>query len=405
MNKLISFVKASCNKNERGAVLVVGLLFVLILTILSIGAMMTTATELKIAANDRSSKQVFYIAEAGTEDGRSRLQAGAGAFPINDNSPTNPNWTAFIGTETRTTQKGYQSSNINHVRYDQLNSSLDYVATITHKLNSLGNILKWGDSNGDGILEENTTVGQIIYVINSEGYTANGASKAVKIDAVKAPPIPSYAALYTKEATTIQGTSALVSGLDHCGAADVPGVLTMATMGTTGKPTITGSPVAFVEHSPIKVDVQKWLDDFKSRANYTYDVNSATLTGMSWGTPTPGATPQDASDCNTKNVVHFNTHSTYVKLSGGSSGCGVLLVEGDLAVNGGFKWYGVVLVTGSITFLGGGEKNVSGAMLAGGTASADLVGGDATIVYCSKAVSDQTDSLPLITLRWLELFS
>ena len=356
MNKLISFVKAPCNKNERGAVLVVGLLFVLILTILSIGAMMTTATELKIAANDRSSKQVFYIAETGTEDGRSRLQSSASAFPINGNSPTNPNWTAFIGTETRATQKGYQSSNSNHVRYDQLNSSLDYVVTIAHKLNSSGNILKWGDSNGDGILEENTTVGQIIYVINSEGYTANGASKAVKIEAVKAPPIPSYAALYTKEATTIQGTSALVSGMDHCGTANVPGVLTMATISTNGHPTIEGSPTTFVEHSSTNVNVQKLIDDFKSRANYTYDVNSATLTGMAWGTPTPGATPQDASSCKNKNVVYFNTHSTYVTLTGGSSGCGVLLVEGDLAVHGGFKWYGVVLVTGSITFLGGERR-------------------------------------------------
>ena len=64
-----------------------------------------------------------------------------------------------------------------------------------------------------------------------------------------------------------------------------------------------------------------------------------------------------------------------------------------------------LLVTGSITFTGGGGKNVTGAMMAGASASADLVGGDAAIVYCSRAISDQTDSLPLITLRWVELFS
>jgi len=81
------------------------------------------------------------------------------------------------------------------------------------------------------------------------------------------------------------------------------------------------------------------------------------------------------------------------------------MVEGDLAVHGGFSWYGVVLVTGSITFTGGGGKNVTGAMLAGGTVSADLVGGDANIVYCSGAVNNQTQYVPLITLRWVELFS
>ncbi len=67
------FKKISFAANERGAVLITGLLLVLVLTILSLAAMMSTATELKIASNDRSAKQVFYVAEAGLEDARSRL--------------------------------------------------------------------------------------------------------------------------------------------------------------------------------------------------------------------------------------------------------------------------------------------------------------------------------------------
>jgi hypothetical protein len=81
-----------------------------------------------------------------------------------------------------------------------------------------------------------------------------------------------------------------------------------------------------------------------------------------------------------------------------------MLVEGDLEVHGGFQWYGVVLVTGSIIFTGGGGKNVTGAVLAGANASADLVGGDANIVYCSTAVNNQTNYMPLVTLRWAEIF-
>jgi hypothetical protein len=65
----------------------------------------------------------------------------------------------------------------------------------------------------------------------------------------------------------------------------------------------------------------------------------------------------------------------------------------------------VVVVTGSITFLRWGGKNATGGMLAGGTVSADLVGGDANIVYCSQAIRNQTEYLALITLRWAELFS
>jgi hypothetical protein len=366
--------------------------------------MMSTATELKIASNDRSSKQVFYVAEAGLEDARSRLQVGASASPINDQA-TNPNWTAFVGTAAEAAAKGYSGTS-DQARYDRLNSSLDYVVTVAHKLDSSRNILRWGDSNGDGIPEENTSVGTNIFVMTSEGHGTTGASKPIQIEATNFPPIYAPAALYTKDHTTIQGSSAYVEGMDHCGTYNVPGVLSMADVNQNGHPTITGSnPAAIVEHSPINIDVQKLIDQFKGKANYNYNVNSATLTGMDWGTPNPGATQQDASRCSTHNVVYFNTNRTYVNLRGMSHGCGILLVEGDLAVEGGFQWYGVVAVTGSITFTGGGGKNVSGAMMAGTSVSADLVGGDAAIVYCSRAISDQTDSLPLITLRWVELFS
>ena len=151
--------------DEKGAVLITGLLLLLVLTILSMAAMMSTATELKIAANDRTSKRVFYVSEAGLEDARSRLQTGSSNSPIYDNQFSNPSWTAFVGTEEKSAEIGFQSGNSNHVRYDQLNPAINYVTTITHKLDGSGNILLWGDSNIDGIPEENTTSGKNIFII------------------------------------------------------------------------------------------------------------------------------------------------------------------------------------------------------------------------------------------------
>jgi Tfp pilus assembly protein PilX len=391
--------------DEKGAVLIAGLLMVLVLTILSMAGLMSTASELKIAANDRSSKKVFYVAEAGLEDARSRLQTGASISPIYDNQFSNPSWTAFIGTDEKSAEKGYQSGNASHTRYDQLNSSIQYVVTISHKLDGSGNILKWGDSNDDGLPEENTTVGANIFVVTSEGYDSTGASKPLRIETTQVPSITAPAALYTKEHTTIQGTSTYILGMDHCGTHHVPGVLTMADESENGNPHITGFPSAVIEHSSKNIDIPVQINRFKKSITHSYNVNSATLTGMDWGSPGPGATQQDASSCSNRNIVYFNTNNTYVKLAGGSQGCGILMVEGDLSVQGGFEWYGVVLVTGSITFTGGGGKNVTGAILSGGTVSADLVGGDASIVYCSSAINNQTNNLPLITLRWLELFS
>lgn len=395
--------------NEKGAVLVTGLLLILVLTILSMAAMMSTATELKIAANDRTSKRVFYVSEAGLEDARSRLQIGSSGFPIDDQF-SNPAWTAFVGTGDKIVEKGYQTGNSNHDKYDQLNPAMEYVTTITHKLDGSGNILKWGDSNIDGIPEENTTVGQNIFVITSEGYDSNGASKPLRIEAARHPGITAPAALYTKSDTTIQGASTYVLGNDPCGNSPVPAIVSMQSVGTNGLPTIegadseiSGGPIE--QNSPKNIDIPKIIEGFKKSITNSYNVNSATLTGMTWGTPAEGFTQQDPLSCNERNIVHFNTNSTYVKLNSFTSGCGILMVEGDLAVHGGFYWYGVILVTGSITFTGGGGKNVTGAVLAGHNVSADLVGGDANIVYCSSAVMNQTQYMPLVTLRWLEIFS
>jgi hypothetical protein len=133
------------------------------------------------------------------------------------------------------------------------------------------------------------------------------------------------AALYAKP-HHIQGNSTSVLGMDQCGGADVPGVLTQATVSQTGHPTITGSP-PIVENSGLGLDISTMVKQFSQNPQYAYNMSSATLTNMVWGTPVPGATPQSASSCSQRYVVSFNTSSTYVKLAGGTSGCGMLIVD------------------------------------------------------------------------------
>ncbi|MBM4333709.1 MAG: hypothetical protein FJ117_21255 [Deltaproteobacteria bacterium] len=403
MNKARFLKRTFQAGNERGAVLVAGLLVALVLTILSVAAMMSTTTELMIAANDRSAREAFYLAEAGVEDARSRFQATS-PFPIIDNQPTNTNWKAFIGTVEKSQQKGFQTANSNHVRFNQLSPpNLNYVVAITHKVNASNQILYWGDGNNDGRPEENTTTGSNIYVITSEGYTSTGATKSVRIECARVPPINAPAAIYTKAATGILGASTVVNGLDSCGTSNKPGIITTATVNQSGNPTITGLPSAIEQNSLMNIDVPYLVNQFKGKADYSYNVNSDTQANRKWGTPT-GATEGNPSICGDRNIVHFNTNSTYIKLTGGSSGCGILLVEGNLEVHGGFQWHGVILATGSVSFTGEGGKNVTGAILAGGAVSADLIGGGADIIYCSEAINNQTNNYPLVTLRWVELF-
>ncbi len=80
----------------------------------------------------------------------------------------------------------------------------------------------------------------------------------------------------------------------------------------------------------------------------------------------------------------------------------MLLIDGDLELHGSFSRHGIVIVSGSIIFTGGGNKNITGALMAGGPTAGDVVGGNTNIRYCSTAIADQTETKPFKLLRWLE---
>ncbi len=71
-------------------------------------------------------------------------------------------------------------------------------------------------------------------------------------------------------------------------------------------------------------------------------------------------------------------------------------------MHGGFSWYGPILITGSLTYSGGGNKQVTGAVLSGGSVDANVAGGNSNIVFCSAAVNT-SQFLPLRVLSWREL--
>lgn len=66
-------------KNERGAVLIVSLMILVILTLLGITAMQTTTFQEKMAGNMRSREVAFQAAEAALRQGEALLQ-GAGVL-------------------------------------------------------------------------------------------------------------------------------------------------------------------------------------------------------------------------------------------------------------------------------------------------------------------------------------
>jgi hypothetical protein len=379
-------------------ILATGLLILLLITLLGLAGVNASIWDLKVVGNYRAAIQAFLAAESGLEDVRSRL-AQASPQPIQDNAPDNMDWMVTVGTEQQ-----YEERNLTAPRYDPLRPAADYFVIVRHKTQGdPPRVLYWGDENKDGKPEENTTTGRNIYQVFSQGFTPDGGRKSLRAEFAKVPSVTVPGAVYTKTDIKISGTSTRIIGEDACGNSHKPAVVSRKSVLTDGLVFLEGSPEPKIEYSSVNLDVPAIAQSLRDYATSLYRAGDykAEESGneMHWGTPSL-TTPNDVSSCGEHNVVYF-TQS--VKLSGGTTGCGVLVVEGDLDLAGGFLWHGVVIVTGAIKFSGGGERNITGAVLSGSEMDRDMIIGDMVILFCSSAVR-QTDFLPLTSLSWKELY-
>ncbi len=412
----------SIYENEKGAVLVVALAFMVVLGLLGTTAVLITTTDMKIGGNYKVSQQAFYQTEAGVEEARARMKGDAEAEIDIDADEGNINWRSYIGDvgDPRLAEIGYSDTDPDH-QLDASLSNFDYVVEIEHSTDpSSGLMLRWGDTDGDGIPQRNTATGERILLVTSYG-SWRGSNDTVQIEMTRLPPIVVPGALYVEATTTVLGNSTSIIGVDACGGTSVPGIVTPMSSGVTesGGPTISGvnsptPPPSDIAYGEVDMDIEGLFGLYAAGADFYYNVTSETHTGSTipgpgdgWGSPVqPDSTPPLdltlPSTCSESNIVHYDTNGTDVKLSGGVEGCGVLLVDGDLEVNGNFFWHGVVIATGSIRFTGGGNKNITGGMLAGSDVDADVVGGNANIVYCSTAINNLLQNRAFRKLSWKE---
>ena len=417
-------------ENEKGAVLVVALAFIVVLGLLGTTAVLITTTDMKIGGNYKVSQQAFYEADAGVEEARARMKGDAdSSIEINDvGYTTDIDWKEYIETNTDDAVAiGYVAGPKETVHASipavDGDTDFDYVVKIEHSTDGASNILYWGDTNDDGIPERTTTnSGQTrtIYLVTSYGFEG-GSNDTVQIEITRLPPITVPGALYVEATTKILGNSTSIIGMDACGGSDVPGIVTPMSTGITetGGPTISGvnsptPPPSDIAYGSVDMDIEGLFGLYAASADFYYNVTSETHTdsttpgpGDGWGSPvqadsTPPLDLTLPSTCSESNIVYYDTNGTDVKLSGGVQGCGVLLVDGDLDLNGNFFWHGVVVVTGSITFTGGGNKNITGGLLAGSDVDADVVGGNANIVYCSTAINNLLQNKAFRRLSWKE---
>ena len=389
-------------KEGRGFVLILAMLFLLVVTLFGISALNTATYDNIITGNKRASEQAFYVAEAGINEFMGRFRAGA-TNQIVDSDPSNPIWKLLLARDLGkgTTRIGYVSGNPDSI--SSLQNQLDFGVEIRHKIDDTNHVIEYG--------------GVPMYVLKSYGFTADGGNKVLEVELIKSPSYDPPSTLYSEGPVHIQGSSAYLNGNDVCGTINKPGIMTPTTatppITESGNPSINGSPPQVTQASvpsPTNLPLTEMLGYLKGYANFKYTFNgNQTLIGYSdsWGTPTSSGTSVPMTYTGTMNIVYIDMQGTQtLKLEGDSHGAGILLVNGNLEINGGFTWYGVILARGVVDYTGGGQKNVTGGIMAGENATIKgEIGGNAGIVYCSAVSNKLKDIVPPLKItRWREIF-
>lgn len=379
----------------------------------------TAANYQQIATYYSAGQQALYAAEAGAEEARARLRLSPGfSHSMVDHEPYNPAWQIAIRPQTDSDSPGHDSLAPGSVV--SLQGALTYHVTIRHATHPSHGVLRWGDRHGDGVSTRNTSHGQPIYVLTSRG-VYDEAQRMVEVEVAPEPPPTVPAALYAAGPVRLHNPRTVISGMDLCGEQHQPGIRTPLTpaavghrpiagpavaAGQYGNAVITGTP-ALIYHSP-QLQVQHMVETLQERADVVYSATStvghAAQTPVSWGHPKRAPALQSPSTCEAQQVIAYHVPAGTGVLPPGSVGCGVLLVAGDLVIQGDFTWYGAVLITGSVHLTGGGDKHLTGGMVVGGGVTMDA-DGHTSLLYCSTAVLQQTRSMPLRVLSWREVTS
>jgi len=209
---------------------------------------------------------------------------------------------------------------------------------------------------------------------------------------------------------------------------DVAGVRASGAVQTNGGAEIIGAPSPtdpWVANDPT-VTAQNFQDIYDAllpavtriMAGTSYNGMQPSLTGAStcdradlnnWGEPGDPAYGPLVPQCRTFMPVTLFTGPTTINTGRGQ---GIMIVQGDLRIQGTFIFDGIVLATGNIDFhgAGGASSRIYGGLFSANTIDVDdliLIAGAPVITYSSCAVAAVLESagrgLPLSRRGWVQV--
>jgi len=238
--------------------------------------------------------------------------------------------------------------------------------------------------------------------------SSSGYRYSVASDIAATPLPPLQATLFSKDPVQILGNSVEVKGEDQSssGSNNLNGVESAQTIDgnlagiTASLPLLPDYPMA-----PYSYQISTFLDLLKPPRSTRIEELASSISETSEGKYTgSGLTlglPPNGGD--TSEVVYVDGALSISD----SSGQGILVVNGDLEINGDFEYYGLIVCAGKLHFNGSGPKGVQilGAVISDSIAPAgsSILEGVVHILNHSELIQKQFNALPFVRIAYREI--
>jgi hypothetical protein len=411
-------------RQEKGIALLLALFIMLSLSGLALSLVLLTDSQIRLGKTLETQAQVYYAALAGLEEARGRLNASApdsisGSLPISvtqvlylvnsrtldpvqPTNASNPYYdyeyaqefaggfgTAAVLPAVASDQPGAGTASTIPYKWVRITLKTEYSSGQDVDQNGVLDSttpIKWDGTH------QNLTTGVSVYKLTALAVDPSRIRKIVQTEvagtAASAGTFSPSASLASAASATLKGIAVewrggapnlTVNGTDACGVSSgLPGIVT----GGEVKPsspvaTIIGVPTPTVQGvAPFPQSASALISSLRAAATpiLSADPHDVTLsgTGTSYvgsnvvlGSQPSGTTPAQPK------IVYSDKPLT---LSGASSaGDGVLLVQGNLSITGGFDYRGLIVADGTVTLKNSavGNITISGSVISSGNLTAD----------------------------------
>ena len=267
--------------------------------------------------------------------------------------------------------------------------------------------------------------GNPVYLVTAMSVESGGAQRKIQTEVVVPPPVPVTAAINSYNDVDFSG-NLNISGFNECDGSttSVYGVSSHGNIDTPNGPqTVIGQapPPPADPNGPslcpncqFGYDIPALINMYKNSPLFQ-SINSAgtnvscsgspiTCSGSNVNLGTPPNVPPPGTPTNTPVPQYYYSPGDLHLTSNNSIGYGILIVDGDVTLNGGVYYEGIIISRGTFNFTGGGGNNINirGAVVAGQsvTDSTSDVGGSIEVQYNSCSILNVYNQLPMTVLTF-----